>query len=42
MSTMYPLPEDPLTEWHFWMTEKKASITGSVIRLLKRIWGKKK
>ncbi len=42
MSTMYPMPEDPLTEWYFWVDEKKSTIKDKVKHMFSRIWRRKK
>lgn len=42
MSIKHPVPEDPLTEWYFWVDEKKSAIKDKVKNMFSRIWGRKK
>ena len=42
MSIKHPVPEDPLTEWFFWVDEKKSTIKNKVKHMFSRIWGRKK
>lgn len=40
MSFKHPVPEDPVTEWLFWVDEKKASLKDKVKLLFSTIWRK--
>jgi len=42
MSIKHPVPEDPITEWYFWVDQKKSTIKNKVKYLFSRIWRRKK
>jgi hypothetical protein len=42
MSVKHPVPEDPATEWYFWVDEKKSTIKDKVKQMFSRIWRRKK
>ena len=41
MSIKHPVPEDPATEWYFWVDEKKSTIKDKVKQMFGRIWRRK-
>jgi len=42
MSIKHPVPEDPATEWYFWVDQKKSSSKDKVKQMFSRIWRRKK